>query len=485
MITPSLLRSALVIRVEKYLDETPELNKSPDLAENILKIVGDLRSNPRKDKLWLVLTMFTGELPSVEQISKVELWLRSSQSDAELGERLIGELSTSLSISATSTDLVVVKDSVIVLLVNIVKNNLHTGVQRVARSLCDELIDIDQNIVFANVSEDGFSLSLLDTDFTRKVLSEDFRLSKGLGAQDIYEKVLVPINCKILVPEIPLNIEFNSKLSALAENSSNTLTCIGYDLIPILSPEFVSRSESEQFTYYLSMVSRAKKILCISEPAAAEFRGFLQAKESLGVSTPKVAVVDIPVDVKVGTQKARSKNSHLNILVVGTIESRKGQVETLLACKKLWKEDYALKVTFVGKVHAEIDEVWSSLKKDLSETVFSHVIDLSEQELGHLYSTSDLSVFVSKHEGYGLPIIESIMHGTPVLTSSFNPAYLKVKNSGAIGISTVDAESIANELRKIFDLFRQNLLSVNVTQDFDTPSAFEYASNIYREILEL
>lgn len=485
MITPSLLRTALETRVEKYFEEAPELVKSSVLAENILALVSDLRLNPKKEKLWLVLTMLTGHLPTVEQISKAELWLRSSQSDAELGEKLLGELTVSSANSAASTDVVIVKDCVIVLLVNIVKHDLHTGVQRVARSLCSELIGIDQNIVFANLSDDGFSISPIDNDFMRKVLSEEYRLSKGLNNQAAPEKVLVPLSCKILLPEVPLNIEFNSRLSALADNSSNSLACIGYDLIPILSPEFVSRLETEQFTHYLSMVSRTKKVLCISELTAAEFRGFFQAKESIGASSPKISVFDIPVDRKVGVQKAPRNNSTLNILTVGTIEPRKGQVETLLACKKLWKEDYALKITFVGKVHPEIDDVWSSLTRGLSKTVFSHKMDLSEQELAQLYSTSDLSIFVSKHEGYGLPIVESIMHGTPVLTTNFNPAYLKVKNSGATGISIVDSETIANELRKIFESFSKDGLLESVNQDFEVPSAFEYASEIYREILEL
>lgn len=485
MITPSQLRTALTARVDKFFEQSSGLVKSKDLSENILTIVGDLRSNPSQQKLWFVLTILTGQLPSVEQVSKAELLLRSSQSNAELSETFLGEFALTLADSAVSTDLMLVKDSLIVLLVNIATNDLHTGVQRVTRSLCNELIDIDQNIVFANVSEDGFSLCHLDSDYVRAILSEDYRLKQRLSPDNIYENVLVPIDCKIIIPEVPLDIESNSRLSALAENSSNSLICIGYDLIPILSPEFVSRDESERFTHYLSMISRAKKMLCISEQAASEFRGFFQAKESLGAPTPTVKVIDIPVDVQEVTQYPLRKNSKLNILAVGTIELRKGQVETLLACKKLWKENIDLKITFVGKVHAEVDEIWTSLIHGLPEDSFSHLYELSEQELGHLYSSSDLSVFVSKHEGYGLPIVESIMHGTPVLTTNFNPAFFKVKNSGAIGISSVDSDTIAIELKKLVDLFTKNQHLTTVNQDFEIPSSREYANHVYREILEL
>jgi glycosyltransferase involved in cell wall biosynthesis len=485
MITPSQLRTALITRVDKFFDQSPDLVKSKDLADNVLTIVNDLRSNPNQNKTWFALTMLTGQLPSIEQVSKAELWLRSTESDAELCEKFLGELTVSLAESAASTDLMVVNDAVIVLLVNIAKNDLHTGVQRVSRSLCKELLEVDQNIVFANVSEDGFSLCHLDFDFVREALAEDYRLNQGLSSNEFYENVLVPINCRILIPEVPLDVEANSRLSAIAESSSNSLACIGYDLIPILSPEFVSRQESERFTHYLSMTSRAKKILCISEQSAAEFRGFFRAKESLGAIAPEVSVIEIPVDINEITKNTISRNSKLSVLTVGTIEPRKGQIETLLACKKLWSEEIDLKITFVGKVHPEIDEIWTSLIHGLPEDSFSHLCDLSEQELGHLYSSSDLSIFVSKHEGYGLPIVESIMHGTPVLTTNFNPAYQKVKNSGAIGISTVDAETIASELRKCVDSFSKNQHLVSVNQDFDVPSAREYAGDIYRAILGL
>ena len=485
MITPSQLRTALIARVDKFFEQYSVLAKSTDLAENILTIVSDLRANPSQEKLWFVLTILTGQLPSVEQTSSAELWLRSSQSDAELSEKFLGELTVSLADSSAATDVMVVKDSVIVLLVNIAKNDLHTGVQRVSRSLCKELMQIDQNIIFANVSEDGYSLCHLDSDYLRTILSEDFRLKKGLSLEKLYENVLVPINCRVLIPEVPLDIESNSRLSALAENSSNSLICIGYDLIPILSPEFVSRDESERFTHYLSMASKAEKILCISEYAASEFAGFFQAKESIGTIAPTITAIDIPVEKHEAIDVAVRRNSTLNILAVGTIEPRKGQIETLLACKKLWNEGIDLRITYVGKVHPEIDEIWSSLTHGLPKSLFSHLSDLSERELGQLYSTSDLSVFVSKHEGYGLPIGESIMHGTPVLTTNFNPAYVKVKNSGAIGISTVDSETIASELRKFVDSFSKNQHLESVNQDFDVPSALEYASTVYQEILEL
>jgi hypothetical protein len=137
MITPSQLRTALTARVDKFFEQSSGLVKSKDLSENILTIVGDLRSNPSQQKLWFVLIILTGHLPSVEQVSKAELLLRSSQSNAELSETFLGEFTLTLADSALSTDLMLVKDSLIVLLVNIAKNNLHTGVQRVTRSLCN------------------------------------------------------------------------------------------------------------------------------------------------------------------------------------------------------------------------------------------------------------------------------------------------------------------------------------------------------------
>lgn len=488
MITPTILRSALMARVEEYFDVSSELVRSSDLSENILLILADLRKNPRKDKLWLVLTLLLGHLPSREQFANAELWLKLSQSDAELGEKIITEFAISTAKSGTSTDVVIANNRVVVVLTNIFKTNLHTGVQRIARDLCNELKAIDSNIMFANISRDGFSISPLEPDLVKVMLAEEFRLNNDLSNQVISEKVLIPLNCKILIPEVPLDINFNSRLSVLAENSSNEIACLGYDLIPILSPEFVTRTESEQFTHYLSMCSQAKIMLCISDHARAEFKSYFDARGSVGATSPKTIVVEIPVNQVKDNNGARveiRRKSTFNVLTVGTVEPRKGQIETLLACKKLWDEDVDLRITFVGNVHSEINELWVSLTKDLSEEKFCHLFNISDKEIVQLYSNSDMSIFVSKHEGYGLPIIESIMHGTPVLTTNFSPIWPKVRNSGAIGISTVDPDSIALELRKAIKSRDENQPWRVNNQNLDVPSSFEYATAIYREIMEL
>jgi glycosyltransferase involved in cell wall biosynthesis len=488
MITPSLLREALASRVEKYFGEFFDYATSPDLSENFLAIVSDLRANPKPEKNWLALTFLLGQLPTVEQVTKLEMWIRSSRDDQELVENILRELTISLARSGALTDVLVIKERVIVLLKDVAKQSLHTGVQRVTRDLCRQLIDIDQTIVFANISDDGHSISPIDIDFARVMFTEKYRLNNSFDNQDIGEKFLIPINCRILVPEIPLNIDFNSRLSALGKSSSNSFSCIGYDLIPILSPEFVSREESEQFTHYLSMTSEAKKVMCISDQAAAEFAGYYEARKSVEGNSPEISVIDIPTSRTLGSVNRlgrSSKDSKFHILSVGTIEPRKAQIETLLACKELWSEGADLKITFVGRVHAEILDIWNALTHGLADSMFRHLIDISDEDLAHLYSSSDLSIFVSKHEGYGLPIVESILHGTPVLTTNFSPSWSKVKDSGAIGISTVDASTISGELRKIIKRFAENKEIVHVDQDLKLPNEFEYASYIYREIIEL
>jgi hypothetical protein len=145
------LREALASRVEKYFGEFFDSATSPDLSENFLAIVRDLRTNPKREKNWLALTFLLGQLPTGEQVTKLEMWIRSSRDDQELVENILGELAISLARSGALTDVLVVKERVIVLLKDVAKQSLHTGVQRVTRDLCLQLIDIDQTIVFANI----------------------------------------------------------------------------------------------------------------------------------------------------------------------------------------------------------------------------------------------------------------------------------------------------------------------------------------------
>jgi glycosyltransferase involved in cell wall biosynthesis len=105
------------------------------------------------------------------------------------------------------------------------------------------------------------------------------------------------------------------------------------------------------------------------------------------------------------------------ILAVGTLEPRKN-LETLLRAFAKIKDDVPHQLVLVGP------EGWltGGLKATLGELALGDRVRLtgfvSDEELGGWYSAADLFAFPSWYEGFGLPSIEAMHCGAPILTSN-------------------------------------------------------------------
>jgi glycosyltransferase involved in cell wall biosynthesis len=108
------------------------------------------------------------------------------------------------------------------------------------------------------------------------------------------------------------------------------------------------------------------------------------------------------------------------------LEPHKNHLRLLDACEKLWRDGFSFELRLIGCM-AYPDTAWRiwrrirSLKKAGRSVQWqAHV---SEAELSSAYRECSFTVFPSLLEGFGLPIIESLWHGRPVVCG----------NNGALG----------------------------------------------------
>jgi glycosyltransferase involved in cell wall biosynthesis len=104
------------------------------------------------------------------------------------------------------------------------------------------------------------------------------------------------------------------------------------------------------------------------------------------------------------------------ILSVGTLESRKNQLALLQA---LYSKDIKVPVVFVGKQTASyMAEMNRFIAENELDSQVKFLSNIPESDLAALYQSAILSVYISVFEGFGLPVIESMASGCPVITSS-------------------------------------------------------------------
>lgn len=216
-----------------------------------------------------------------------------------------------------------------------------------------------------------------------------------------------------------------------------------HDLTPLVTPECFPAGQPARFETWLREVLAASDLLLTNSHATARDLGrFVDA--SGGAATP-TAVVQLAHEFLVPPAKAgvpmhlrgfelRSvrhrewatpRTSTVTLepyaLVVGTVEPRKNVLRVLQIWKRLLDRHGLVvpKLVIAGKAGWLSDDIWNLLRVtgNLGGKV-EFVDGPDDAELGFLYANSLFLVYVSRYEGWGLPIGESMWFGRPVLASS-------------------------------------------------------------------
>lgn len=152
--------------------------------------------------------------------------------------------------------------------------------------------------------------------------------------------------------------------------------------------------------------------------------------------------------------EAVGKRYHLPpkfLLYVGTIEPRKNIVRLLEAFAQLRRKDgIEHQLILVGSKGWKDSEIYAAIER---LRLFDHVRFLGHipiSDLVAVYNLADAMVFPSLYEGFGLPVIEAMACGTPVITSP-NGSLKEVAADAAQFVEPTDVESIAHGIRRVLN----------------------------------
>lgn len=136
----------------------------------------------------------------------------------------------------------------------------------------------------------------------------------------------------------------------------------------------------------------------------------------------------------------------------GTIEKRKGLIYLLKALKLLQDRKVDYKLYIMGKV---IDENYFKELKDYIDQNNLNVVFtgfLSAEEKDHILATSDIFVFPSLLEGFGMVLVEAQVYGLPIVCFDNSSMSFSVKdNENGFLVKTGDYKEMADKIEKIIN----------------------------------
>jgi glycosyltransferase involved in cell wall biosynthesis len=160
----------------------------------------------------------------------------------------------------------------------------------------------------------------------------------------------------------------------------------------------------------------------------------------LGIPEEKIKVIYLapdsiyqPINNKQEIREQVCKKYNIEfpfILYTGTLEKRKNIPILIKAFYKLKKMGISHKLLIVGKKGWKYDDIFKTIKtlnlqKDIMFTGY-----VPKEDLVKFYNLADLFVYPSLYEGFGLPPLEAMACGCPVITSNTSSLPEVVKDAG-------------------------------------------------------
>jgi glycosyltransferase involved in cell wall biosynthesis len=136
------------------------------------------------------------------------------------------------------------------------------------------------------------------------------------------------------------------------------------------------------------------------------------------------------------------------ILYVGSLEKRKNLPRLLQAYARLRQDLPGWKLVIVGARKWKSAPIFDTLSRLGLEPYVHFTGFVEEDDLPALYNGADLFCFPSLYEGFGLPVLEAMACGTPVVTSSTS-SLPEVAGEAALLVDPYDVEAIAAAMRRV------------------------------------
>ena len=143
------------------------------------------------------------------------------------------------------------------------------------------------------------------------------------------------------------------------------------------------------------------------------------------------------------------ESDDFNVLLLGIIEVRKGHDLALDACERLWDEGFSFKLHVVGRANPHFGrEIEKRIRKmeRAGRPVRLHG-HLKDKGLQDLFQEMDLCLFPSRAEGCGLPVLESLWKGLPVLCSRLKSVQETSRFGGCRFFAVEDSKDLAGKLK--------------------------------------
>jgi glycosyltransferase involved in cell wall biosynthesis len=286
---------------------------------------------------------------------------------------------------------------------------------------------------------------------------------------------------RLLLPPLPLfRADLFHALNQRLDSRPARRTISTFHDLFVMTAEYSSAEFRVRFTEQAKRAAEhSDRIVAVSEFTAS------QVTALLGFDRTLIRVIPHGVHIpNSSAEEAANQTKDRTILFVGALQQRKNIIRLVEAFERLpieWRLTLAGSTNGYG-AQAILQRIEQSRVRQRID-VLGYV---DGPELDRLYRRAAVFAFPSLDEGFGIPVLEAMAHGTPVIASD-RPSLREVAGDAALLIDAEDVDQIEDALTRLIvnpdlssDLSDRGLARA---KQFSWDRAVEAAYNLYLELV--
>ncbi|MGH9336409.1 MAG: glycosyltransferase family 4 protein, partial [Vicinamibacteria bacterium] len=345
------------------------------------------------------------------------------------------------------------------------------------------------------------------------------RLTSVRGDDNPIDEVLVLSNCELEVPSIPrCRVVQEGRFPLRAVWMQTVLPFVLEKIRPdlchftnFLGPYFSSAPYVVTFhdmtlellpdchTWRKRLLTRA-----LSPEIARNARFIITPSESarrdvsrlFGISERKIRAIPHAPDVQFQPRRDRESLDRIEsrygvrrpyLLYVGTLEPRKNLARAVTGFSRVATEYPDHRFYLAGDLGWQAKDLLQTMERLPHGNRIERLGYVAEEDLAALYSNAELFVYPSLYEGFGLPVIEAMACGAPVLTSNTS-SLAEIADGAAVLVDPHDVEQIAEGMGRALsdEIGRERLVASGLARarSFSWERTTRETLAVYEEALE-
>lgn len=335
-----------------------------------------------------------------------------------------------------------------------------TGVQRVLGHLAERWRGDEAEASFGFIDHDAYVVgpiagfaSVVRSRFERGKPGEHWADSAASVARDLRKvgEAIIPADrlagrfAGYLLPEPTSRAASLSVLASLGPTSSVVPFVLYYDALPVTHPQFFpgGADRSRAVTRYHRAVSRAENVAFISQGTRHVFETRIARRR-----VPNALVARLGADAF--PARRHESPDPPRFTVVGTIEPRKRYALLLDVFERLWAMGRPYELVVLGRAAWE-HPVVERLERLSRSQPLQWIHEADDDDVLEALSRSTALLFLSAAEGYGLPPLEALSVGCPVIVSDDLPALEELPPHGQIRLRRMSPQLVHAAVERIAD----------------------------------